>query len=228
MKAAPTVSDPAARRKIFIVDDHPLVREWLASVIGRETDLEICGQADSAATALQNLPAARPDAIVVDLSLGASSGLELIKDLRLQFSGLLILVLSMHEEVTFAERAFRAGAHGYVVKRESGSRVIEALRAVLAGQFYTSPALASQIAGRLFGAGGRAVGSPSELLSDREMEVFQQRGAGRSVKEIAEFLHVSVKTVESYEARIKEKLGLKNAAELIRAAVRWNDRQHGV
>jgi DNA-binding NarL/FixJ family response regulator len=218
------------RRRVFIVDDHPLVREWLASLVAQETDLAICGQADSAPSALAAIPLCQPDIAVVDLSLRESSGLELIKDLRAQYPAMELLVLSMHEETGYAERAFRAGARGYIVKRESGSRVVEGIRAVLAGRFYASESLMSELAGRIFGGAGRtaATAAPIETLSDREMEVFQLRGQGHGTKEIAEYLRVSVKTIESYDARIKEKLGLQSAAELMREAVRWHDRRSGV
>jgi DNA-binding NarL/FixJ family response regulator len=216
------------RHRVFFVDDHPLVREWLASMVGLESDLEVCGQAEEAAAALAAAPLAKPDVMVVDLSLPRSSGLELIKDMRAQFPGVRLLVLSMHDEASVAERAFRAGAHGYAVKSESGPHIIEGIRAVLAGKFYASPSLTAQLAGRMFGAAARSGGRPEELLSDREMEVFKLRGQGCVAKEIADRLGVSVKTVGSYDARIKEKLGLHDAGELMREAVLWNDRQRGL
>lgn len=216
------------RSRVFIVDDHPLVREWLGSLIAREPDLEVCGHADDAAQALAALPAARADVIVVDLSLDRSSGLDLIKDIRLQFPLARVLVLSMHEEISYPERAFRAGARGYVLKRESGSCVIAGIRAVFNGQFYASQSLAAELAGRLAGAAERTSDSPADILSDRELEVFELRGIGRSAKAIADYFNVSVKTIESYEARIKQKLGLQNAGELLRESVRWVDRKHRV
>ena len=217
-----------ARRRVFLVDDHPLVREWLAGLVALESDLEICGQAEDVSAALAAMPVTNPEAIVVDLSLPRSSGLELIKDLNARFPALRVLVLSMVDEVSIAERAFRAGAHGYVVKRESGLRIIEAIRSVLDGKFYASPALAAQLAERMFGGSAAAGTRPEDALSDRELEVFRLRGLGHSTKEIAGFLHVSVKTVGSYEDRIKTKLGLDNAGALMREAVRWNDRRQGV
>lgn len=216
------------RRRVFLVDDHPLVREWLASMVALEPDLEVCGQADEAATALTAVPQARPDLMVVDLSLPRGSGLDLIKSMRAQFPAVRLLVLSMHDEASIAERAFRAGAHGYAVKRESGPRIIDGIRTVLEGKFYASPSLTAQLAGRMFGGSAHSGGSPEELLSDREMEVFRLRGQGRSPKEIADRLGVSVKTVGSYDARIKEKLGLVDAGELMREAVLWHDRQRGL
>jgi DNA-binding NarL/FixJ family response regulator len=221
-------SSKSGKSRVFLVDDHPLVREWLASMVALEPDLEICGQAEEVSAALASVPLARPDVVVVDLTLPRGSGLELIKDLHAQFPTLRLLVLTTHDEAAVAERAFRAGAHGYAVKRESGPRIIEAIRAVLAGKFYASPGLMAQLAGRMFGKTASGGKSPDELLSDREMEVFRQRGQGRGAKEIAALLRVSVKTVGSYEARIKEKLGLGNAGELMREAVLWHDRQRGL
>ncbi|HTI51932.1 MAG TPA: response regulator transcription factor [Planctomycetaceae bacterium] len=215
-------------RRVFLLDDHPLVREWLAGMVALEIDLEVCGQADEASHALARVAELHPDVVVVDLSLPRSSGLEFIKDMRARHPTIRLLVLSMHDEPTVAERAFRAGAHGYAVKRESGPQIIEGIRAVLNGQFYASPSLTAQLAGRIFG-GRPAVGRrPEDVLSDREMEVFRLRGRGHSAKEIGDKLGVSVKTVGSYDARIKEKLGLENAGELMREAVLWQDRQRGL
>jgi DNA-binding NarL/FixJ family response regulator len=221
-------STKVTRQRVFLLDDHPLVREWLASMIALEADLEVCGQADEAGAALAAVGPTRPGIVVVDLSLPRSSGLEFIKQMRAQFPAVRLLVLSMHDEANIAERAFRAGAHGYAVKRESGPQIIEGIRAVLAGKFYASPSLTAQLAGRIFGGSSRGVGRPEEVLSDREMEVFRLRGKGCSAKEIADRLGVSVKTVGSYDNRIKEKLGFDNAGELVREAVLWQDRQRGL
>lgn len=216
------------RRRVFFVDDHPLVREWLASMVALEPDLEVCGQAEDAVTALAAVPHARPDLMVVDLSLTRGSGLELMKNMRTHYPAVRLLVLSMHDETSVAERAFRAGAHGYAVKRESGPRIIDGMRTVLAGKFYANPALTAQLAGRIFSGAARSGNLPEEMLSDREMDVFRLRGSGLSPKEIADRLGVSVKTVGSYDARIKEKLGLDDAGELMREAVLWHDRQRGL
>lgn len=221
------MSTGITRHRVFFVDDHPLVREWLAGMVSLEPDLETCGQASEAAAALAAVPAAQPELMVVDLSLPRGSGLELIKRMRAEFPQVRLLVLSMHEEASVAERAFRAGAHGYAVKGESGPQIIEGIRTVLRGEFYTSAALNAKLAGRMFGGMARGA-SPEELLSDREREVFRLRGEGRSPKEIADRLGVSVKTVGSYDARIKEKLGLVDAGELMREAVLWHDRQRGL
>jgi DNA-binding NarL/FixJ family response regulator len=217
-----------ARRRVFFVDDHPLVREWLTSMVSLESDLEVCGQAEEAAAALASVSVAKPDLMVVDLSLPRSSGLELIKEMRIQFPAVRLLVLSMHDEPSVAERAFRAGAHGYAVKRESGPHIIEGMRAVLEGKFFASPTLTAQLAARMYSSGDKSGKQPEDLLSDREMEVFRLRGQGRSAKEIAHQVGVSVKTVSSYEARIKEKLGLGDAGDLMREAVLWHDRQRGI
>ncbi len=216
------------RRRVFLVDDHPLVREWLASLVALEPDLEICGQAEDAAVALAAVTSARPDLMVVDLSLPRSSGMDLIKDLKARFPTLRILVLSMIDEVSVVERALRAGAHGYIVKRESGAQIIAAIRAVLDGKFFASVAMAAQLAGRMYNDGAQRGGKPEEVLSDREVEVFRLRGQGRKTRQIAEHLKVSVKTVETYDERIKTKLGLLDANAVLREATLWNDRQHGV
>lgn len=221
-------ASPAARTsraRVFLVDDHPLVREWLASMIALESDLEICGQAGEAVAALAMLPPARADLAVVDLTLPRGSGLELLKELRAKFPALRLLVLTTHDDAAIAERAFRGGAHGFAVKGESGGKIIEAIRTVLAGKFYASPSLTAQLTGRMFGGSAHGGGSPAEVLSDREMDVFRLRGQGCQAKEIADRLQVSVKTVGTYESRIKEKLGLENAGELMREAVLWHDRQ---
>lgn len=215
-------------RRVFLLDDHPLVREWLAGMVALEPDLEICGQADEADAALSAVEKVGPDIVVVDLSLPRGSGLEFMKQMRANHPAIRLLVLSMHDEASVAERAFRAGAHGYAVKRESGPQIIEGIRAVLEGKFYASPSLTAQLAGRMFSGKAPHTERPEDVLSDREMEVFRLRGKGQSAKEIADRLGVSVKTVGSYDARIKEKLGLENAGELMREAVLWQDRQRGL
>lgn len=216
------------RARIFLLDDHPLVREWLAGLIALEADLEVCGQSDEASGALNALEQLKPDLVVVDLSLPRSSGLEFIKQVKAAYPAIRLLVLSMHDEVAVAERAFRAGAHGYAIKRESGPRIIDGVRTVLREGYFVSPALAAQLAGRMFSGTAAQKDRPEEALSDREMEVFRLRGEGLSLKEIADRVGVSVKTVGSYDARIKEKLGLNNVGELVREAVLWNERQKGL
>jgi len=216
--------------RVFLLDDHPLVREWLSVLVAGTLDLEICGQAEDPAAALADGLRLKPDIVVVDLSLPRVSGLDFIRDARSQLPSVKVLVLSMHDDATMAERAFRAGANGYAVKRDSGPRIIEAIRAVAGGRFYASTSLANALASRaMAGAAGGAGAArePREVLSDRELEVYRLRGQGRGLKEIAHHLGVSVKTVGSYEARIKEKLGLADAGDLTRQAVLWQERQRG-
>ena len=213
------------RHRVFCVDDHPLVREWLAGLVALEPDLEICGQAEDAPSALAAIPLACPEVVTVDLSLPRGSGLELIKDLRAQEPRLRLLVLSMHDEVSTAERAFRAGANGYVVKRESSTKIVEAIRTVLAGRTYVGASLSAELASRIPIRGLQIGQEPEEVLSDRELEVFRLRGQGCETRAIAESLGVSIKTIGSYDARIKLKLGLDSAAKVLRAAVLWCDRR---
>lgn len=219
----PAISPP--RHSVFLVDDHPLVREWLGNLISRQPDLALCGQAESGATAYQAMSQLQPDIAIVDLSLEDGSGLELIKQLQSLPNPPHVLVLSMHDEVFYAERALRAGATGYVMKRAATGHVIEAIRQVLAGKIYLSEDLTRQIAEKFI---NKAPGTePSvALLSDREIEVFQMLGQGIETRRIAETLHLSPKTVQVYCGRIKEKLGLENATSLIREAVCWHEQQH--
>lgn len=209
--------------RVFIVDDHPLVREWLGNLLRMESDLTVVGEADSPATALSAMLAQAPDVAVVDLSLSRGSGLDLIKSLRVQLPAVEIVVLSMHEEVTDLERAFRAGASGYVMKRESTGQIVEAIRQVRAGRIFANPVMLGELTARFMGRGGRGESAPGEVLSDRELDVFRRIGAGRSTREIADELGVSLKTIQTYCARIKEKLGLDDGQELSRSAFRWHE-----
>lgn len=208
-------------KRIFLVDDHTLVREWLGNLLSQESDFLVVGQADSAPTALADMAASPPDLAVIDLTLRNGSGLDLIKDLRNLCPRTLVVVLSMHEEIYYVERAFRAGARGYVTKRDSTNSIVEAIRAVLAGRVYARPELLALLTERMV---GQAIEKPSrsaELLSDREMEVFRRLWAGQPTRSIATEMGLSMKTVQAYCARIKEKLGLANVSELLREAVRW-------
>lgn len=210
-----------AAKRIFIVDDHPLVRERLAQLIAQQPDLTVCGEAESAPAALSGLAGARADLVIVDLSLQDSAGLELIKSLQRLHPSLPLLVLSMHDESLYAERVFRTGARGYINKRESAQKVIEAIRRVLDGKLYVSDRAAEVLAGRTMS--GSIERPPIERLSDRELEVFEKLGQGIGTRQISEEFRVSIKTVQAYCARIKEKLGLGSATELLREAVRWHD-----
>ncbi len=212
---------PSAVR-VFIVDDHPLVREWLATTLRQHPDLDVCGQAEDSASGLATMLADPPDVAIVDLSLKTSSGLDLIKHLP----GTQIIVLSMHEELFYAERALRAGARGYVMKRESTDHVVEAIRAVQTGRIYANPQLLARLTERLMGKGQEAPAGGVELLSDRELDVFRRLGEGQATRRIAAEMHVSIKTVQAYCARIKEKLQLASGAELVREAVRWTERKN--
>ena len=214
------MSAPAPIR-VFLVDDHPLVRESLANLIEQQPDLRVCGEADGTVSALVAIGAAQPDIAIIDLSLGERSGLELIRDLRHAHPHVAVLVLSMHDESLYAERALRAGARGYIMKREATRNVILAIRRVLAGKIAVSDRLAETLAEKLVSGAPPGPRSPVELLSDRELEVFRWVGEGRTTRQIAESLHLSAKTVQAYHARIKEKLGLTTANELLREAVRW-------
>ena len=209
-----------AKWKILIVDDHALVRRGLATMIGDEPDLEVCGEAGDGVEAMSQLGVVRPDLVVVDLSLRNGHGLDLIRQIRARDAGIKLLVLSMHDEKLFAERALRAGALGYINKEEATGRVIDAIRQVLAGKVYVSPAMTERLLRRATGEEAEAQ-LPSERLSDRELTVFQMIGQGLATREIAERLHLSVKTIETYREHIKAKLGLKNSAELSRHAAQW-------
>lgn len=212
-------------RKILIVDDHPLLRGGLGQLINAEDDLEVCGDAEDAAEALKRIEELKPDLVTIDLSLPGRSGVTLIKDVQSRYPELPILVVSMHDESLYAERALRAGARGYVNKQEATTQVIEAIRRILdQGEVYVSESFASRIVTRMVD-GEERVGSPVEQLSDRELEVFSLIGRGRGTREIAEALHLSVKTIESHRANIKRKLKLKTTNELALHAIRWTQDQ---
>jgi len=208
-------------KKVFLVDDHPLVREWLTNLINQQPGLRVCGEAESGPQAREKILALRPDVAIVDLALKDSSGIELIKDLKQCCPAVAVLVLSMHEESHYAERALRAGARGYIMKRETAKKVVTAIRQVLQGKLYMSESLAVAMAAQFVTGKALAAGSIVEQLSDRELEVFELLGDGRGTRQIAEALGVSIKTVQAYCARMKEKLNLASATELVREAVRW-------
>jgi len=219
-----SVSTPGRRRRILVVDDHPLVREGLAKLIDREPDLLVCAQAEEADAAYAAALREQPDAVIVDLSLGGDSGLDLIRRLQEMPRPAAVLVVSMHDESSHAERAIRAGALGYVMKRESSGKVVDALRRVLQGKLAVSEALSSRAAERFFQRGQVADESPVGRLSDRELEIFRRIGQGQKTRQIAEDLRVSIKTIQTHCAHLKEKLDLPNATQLIREAVRWAER----
>jgi DNA-binding NarL/FixJ family response regulator len=223
----PRSSAPAARRsRVFIVDDHPLVREGLANLINGQDDLIVCGEAEDSAQAITGIPEKRPDVALIDISLKNESGLELVKDLERQFPFVALIVLSMHDEALYAERALRAGARGYVMKRETTKSVLASIRRVLEGGVYVSERVVTSMARRLSSSRMPAAGSPVERLSDRELEIFRLLSQGRTTSQIAGDLHLSLKTVQAYCARAKEKFGVTSLGELVRAAIRWEDASH--
>jgi DNA-binding NarL/FixJ family response regulator len=215
----------AQKTKILLVDDHPLVREWLATLINQQPDLQVCGEADSAPKALQMIGSLNPAIAIVDISMEGGSGIELIKNVKATHSEVMVIVLSMHDEALYAERALRAGARGYIMKREATKRVLQAIRCVLGGKLYVSDKMAMLLAEKFVEGPSSAPGSLTENLSDRELEVFQLLGRGYTTRRIAEEMHVSVKTIQAFCARIKEKLKLFSATELLREAVRWHESQ---
>jgi len=211
--------------KVLLVDDHPLVREGLTNLISQQADLEICGEAGNEPQALALIGTAQPDVAIVDIMLENGSGLELIKSIKAIYPAVTVLVLSMHDEELYAERALRAGARGYIMKREAAKQVIQGIRSVLAGQLYVSEKIAAMMAEKFVEGRAAPAASPFEQLSDRELEVLQLLGHGYSTRQIADHLHVGFKTVQAYSARIKDKLKLANATELLREALRWHESQ---
>ena len=209
------------KKRVLVVDDHPMMRQGLAALVNAEPDLMICCEAENAAQAVQQVAQAQPDLVLADITLPDRSGLELIKDLQAMRPELPVLVVSMHDESVYAERVLRAGGRGYIMKQEGGRRMMEAIRAVLSGRVYVSEKMSARILEVFSGRRASGSGSPVESLSDRELEVFELFGGGRSTREIAELLRLSVKTVEVHRIHIKAKLGVRTAAELIREAVRW-------
>lgn len=217
-----TWSETASERRVrfLIVDDHPIVRQGLRLLLESEPDLLVVGEAADTPAALRGVALLAPDVAIVDLSLPGIGGIELIKTLRATHPDVLILVLSMHDEMVYAERALRAGAVGYVSKLDAPDTLVGAVRRILAGQRHLSERAASAVISNLGPAARKAERSPLERLSDRELEVFRLIGDGLGTRQVAERLHLSVKTVESHRARIKEKLGIKSGIELVQHAVR--------
>jgi DNA-binding NarL/FixJ family response regulator len=207
--------------QILIVDDHPMMRKGLALAIDAEPDLSVVAQAEDAEQALDAIEESDPDLAIVDISLPGMSGLELLKHMQALRPELRVLVVSRHDEALYAERAIRAGARGYVMKLEAADVIVKAIRRVLNGGIYVSDEINERLLLGIARGRDSLAKSPFEVLSDRELEVFELTGRGRSTREIAEKLHLSIKTVESYRARIKDKLNLGNAAELMQHAVNW-------
>jgi DNA-binding NarL/FixJ family response regulator len=212
---------PERKSRVFLVDDHPLVREHLTALLQREPDLAVCGEAADGPAALALIQQQAPDLVILDISLKHTHGLELLKDLQQARPELPVLVLSMHDETVYAERALRAGALGYITKEEATIDVLTAVRRVLSGQVHLSERMAARMMKKLVGGRMDELGSPLDILTDRELEVFQMIGRGLGTRQIAENLGLGVKTVESYRARIKEKLQLTDGTQLVQQAVHW-------
>lgn len=210
------------KRKVLVVDDHPIVREGLSQMINREPDLAVCGHAADTPEALQLIGTLKPDILIVDISLDGPDGLDLLKHIRAHDPGLPVLILSMHDESIYAERALRAGANGYIMKQEATDRVLDALRRILNREVYVSSRIANKMLQQFVsGSSNEKRHSSVDDLSDRELEVLRLIGAGHGTRQIAEELRLSVKTVETYQAHLKEKLALRNSRELVQYATRW-------
>ena len=213
------------RRKILLVDDHPMLRAGLAQLINKQSDLMVCGEAGNPTEAMEGISEFKPDLLVTDLRMPGRSGIEFIKDVQALHPALPILVLSMHDELLHAERILRAGARGYIMKEAGGEKLIEAIRQVLSGRSYVSEKMSGVILDHLSGRKPRGSNSPIEKLSDREFEVFQLIGQGKSTRDVAQQLNLSSKTVDVHRGHIKQKLELEDATALVRHAIRWVETQ---
>jgi len=207
--------------RVLLVDDHPIVRQGLALLIDREPDLCVCGEAESAHSAFHAIATLLPDLVVLDISLSGPDGLDVLKEIRMKTTNLPVLILSMHDESIYAERAMRAGANGYIMKQEATEKVLVAIRRILQGEVYLSDRLTSTMLQQYVRGASQVKTSPLVNLTDRELEVFRLIGEGHGTRQIADELHLSVKTIESYQAHIKEKLALRNARELVQHAIEW-------
>lgn len=213
------MSDGTAR--VAVVDDHPLFRERLCELINHELDMQVCGEAEGAEQALGLIRSTRPNLAIVDVALKASSGLELIRSIKALSIGVPVLVLSMHEESVYADRALRAGASGYITKSQEAAEVLTAIRSVLAGKIYLSPEMTNDLLKNLGSTGTRGTPRSIDRLTERELQVLELVGRGRSTREIAEMLKLGIATIDTYRARIKEKMNLRNATDLVHFAIRW-------
>ncbi len=221
MSVRMTAKAGPSKYRVLVVDDHPIVRQGLALLIDQEPDLMVSGEAEEAQSALAAIAVSRPDVLLLDISLPGPDGIDLLKTIRSTDPDLPVLMLSMHDEATYAERALRAGANGYIMKQEATENVLVALRRILRGELYVSERMASTMLRQIATGDGKPGRAPMTRLSDRELEVFRLIGEGHGTRQIAEELHLSVKTVESYQAHIKEKLGLQSARDLVQRAIEW-------
>ena len=217
---SPSTTKPRKFR-VLIVDDHPIFRAGIIQLIDQEPDLTICGEAEHSAKALEVIAVCRPDIAVIDVTLKGRDGVELMKDLKVRHPDLPVLMLSMHDESLYAERALRAGARGYIMKQETTDKVLVAIRRILSGSVYLSDSMAERMLTQYVGQKTPVSSSPMEQLSDRELQVFRLLGQGRGTREIAEELHLGRSTIESHRANIKRKLKLQNATALLQHAVQW-------
>ncbi len=218
-------SVPGKKKRILVVDDHPMMRQGLAQLIGAEPDLAVCGEAANAEQAIDAIRACKPELVLADISLPGKNGLELIKDFQAIQPDVPVLVISMHDESLYAERVLRAGGRGYIMKQEGGDKMMAAIRQVLNGKIYVSEKMSSGILEGLSGRRAATENASMEKLTDREFEVFQIIGQGKSSRDIAEQLHLSIKTVDVHRTNIKAKLKLTSAAELVRFTARWVESQ---
>lgn len=209
--------------KLLVIDDHPMMRQGLAQLVNNEPDLRVCGEAGSAQEAFECIARAQPNLVLADISLPDKNGLEFIKDLQSRSPELPVLVISMHDESLYAERVLKAGGRGYIMKQEGGKKIMEAIRKVLAGQIYVSEKMSAKILEIFSGRRPESLSSPIERLTDREFEIFHLIGQGYETREIAERLFLSGKTVEVHRANIKQKLGMRSSAEVVRYAIRWSE-----
>jgi len=226
INSPPIIKEPDKRTRILLVDDHPMTREGIAQWLRHEPDFDVCAAAENASQAIEMIVAMHPDIVLTDITLPGRSGLELIKDIHAVRPDLPVLVISMHDESLYAERALRAGARGYIMKHESGDKVVEAIRSILRGQVYVSQKTSERVLGLVSG-GTAALSTRSgiERLSDREFDVFQLLGQGFSAHEIGDRLHLCAKTIDAHRANIKKKLSIKSTPELISYAAQWNTHQ---
>ena len=211
------------KKKIFVVEDHPIFRLGISELINQEEDLTVCGGAESVHQAMHEINRLNPDLLIVDISLKNSDGIDLVKEIHNQQRDMPMLILSMHDEFLYAERALRAGARGYIMKEEAMESVVFAIRQVLAGNLYFNDRVKEHILFQLSGDSGSSDTDPIKRLTNRELEVFRLIGQGYSTRDIAGRLNLSIKTIGTYRERIKEKLGLRNATELVRLAVHWEN-----
>jgi DNA-binding NarL/FixJ family response regulator len=215
------------KTQVLIVDDHPVIRDGLATIINHERDMNVCGQADDAHQALKAVTELKPDVVIADISLKSSDGIELTKSIKARYPRLPVIVFSVHDESIYAERALRAGAHAYMMKDVVSENIVKAIRTVLNGEIFISEKISKKFLHKIAGDKAGTTKTLIEGLSDRELEIFRLIGEGYKPSQIAKQLHLSIKTIETYRARIKEKLNLANAAELLRYSIKWAKSQNG-